>query len=93
MILPAVLPVLIPAVIPVTDVVPTLVRPEHLRIIMVLTAERLSVVLLVIVVKTVLQAAGLIPVLMLDLPNAEAATHVPTPAEQVRSPYPALPIM
>ena len=83
----------IPAVIPVTDVVPMFVLPEHLRIIMVLTAERLNAVLLVIVVKTVLQAAGLIPVLMLDLLNAEVVMLVPTPVAQVRSPYLVLLIM
>ena len=92
-ILPVVLPVPIPAVIPVTDVVPMFVLPEHLRIIMVLTAERLNAVLLVIVVKTVLQAAGLIPVLMLDLLNAEVVMLVPTPVAQVRSPYLVLLIM
>ena len=79
----------IPAVILVTDVVPTLVRPEHHRIITVLTAERLSADLLVIVVKTVLPEAGLIP----DLPSAEAAMLVPIPVDRVRSPYLALPIM
>ena len=83
----------IPAVILVTDVVPTLVRQEHHRIITVLTAERLSADLLVIVVKTVHPAAGLIPVLMSVLPNVEAAMLVPIPAAQVRSPYLALPIM
>ena len=83
----------IPAVILVTDVVPTLVRPEHHRIITVLTAERLSADLLVIVVKTVLPEAGLIPDLMLDLQSAEAAMLVLTPAAQGRNPYLALPIM
>ena len=81
------------AVILVTDVVPTLVRQEPLRIIMVLTAERLSAGLLVIVVKTVHPAAGLIPVLMSDLQSAEAAMLVPTPAAQVRSLCLVLPIM
>ena len=81
------------AVILVTDVVPTLVRQEPLRIIMVLTAERLSAGLLVIVVKTVHPAAGLIPVLMSDLQSAEAAMLVPAPAAQVRSLCLVLPIM
>ena len=93
MILPAARPVPIPAVIPVTDVVPMFVRPEHHRIIMVLTAERLNAVLLVIAVKIVLPAAGLIPVLMSALPNAGLVMLVLTPAARVRSPYPALPIM
>ena len=93
MILPAVHRERIPAVIPVTDVVPTLVRQEHHRIITVLTAERLSADLLVIVVKTVHPAAGLIPVLMSDLPSAEAAMLVPIPVVQVRNPYLALPII
>ena len=83
----------IPAVIPVTAVVPTLVRPELLRIIMVLTAEGLSADLPVIVVKTAHPAAGLIPDLMSDLQSAEAAMLVPIPAAQVRNPYLALPIM
>ena len=83
----------IPAVIPVTAAVPTLVRPEHLRIIMVLTAEGLSADLPVIVVRTVHPAADLIPALMLGLPSVEAAMLVPIPAAQVRNPYLALPIM
>ena len=93
MILHAVRPEPIPAVILVTDVVPTLVRQAHLRIIMALTVERLSAVLLVIVVKTVLPEAGLIPDLMSDPPSVEAAMLVPIPAAQVRSPYLVLPIM
>ena len=93
MILPVVLPEPIPAVIPVTDVVMIPVRPEHHRIIMVLTAERLNAVLLVIAVKTVLPAAGLIPVLMSDLPSAGLVMLVPILVAQVRSPYLALPIM
>ena len=44
-------------------------------------------------VKTVLPAAGLIPVLMSGLPSAEAAMLVPILVAQVRSPYLALPIM
>ena len=44
-------------------------------------------------VKTVLPAAGLIPVLILGLPSAEAAMLVPIPAAQVRNPYLALPII
>ena len=44
-------------------------------------------------VKTVLPAAGLIPVLMSVLPNVEAAMLVLTPAAQGRNPYLALPIM
>ena len=93
MILPADLPEPIPAVIPVTAVVPTLVRQEHHRIIMVLMAAQLNAGLLVIVVKTVHPAAGLIPVLMSDLQSAEAAMLVLIPAAQVRSPYLVLPIM
>ena len=93
MILPVALPVPIPAVIPVIVAVPTLVRPEHLRIIMVLTAERLNAVLLVTAVKIVLPAAGLIPVLMSDLPSAGLVMLVPTPAVQEKNLYPALPIM
>ena len=93
MILPVDHPERIPEVIPVTDVVPTLVRPELLRIIMVLMVVRLNADLLVIVVKTVHPAADLIPVLILGLPSAEAAMLVPIPAAQVRNPYLALPIM
>ena len=81
------------AVIPVTAVVPTLVRQEPLRIIMVLMVVRLSADLPVIVVKTVHPAADLIPALMLGLPSVEAAMLVPIPAAQVRNPYLALPIM
>ena len=93
MILLVVLPVPIPAVIPVIVAVPTLVPPEHHRIIMVHMAERLSADPPVIVVKTVLPAAGLIPVLMSDLPSAGLVMLVPTPAAQEKSPYIVLLIM
>ena len=84
MILPVDHPERILAVIPVTDVVPTLVRQEPLRIIMVLMAEGLSADLPVIVVKTVHPAADLIQDLTQELLNVVLVTIVLIPA--VREP-------
>ena len=87
------LPERIPAVIPVTDVVMIPVRPVLLKTITDLMLLLPNAVPDVTDVKTVLPAAGLIPVLMLGLPSAEAAMLVPILVAQVRSPYLALPIM
>ena len=87
------LPERIPAVIPVTDVVMIPVRQGHQKTITDLMLLLPNAVPDVTDVKTVLPAAGLIPVLMSVLPNVEAAMLVLTPAAQVRNPYLALPIM
>ena len=87
------LPERIPAVIPVTDVVMIPVRPVLLKTITDLMLLLPNVVQDVTDVKTVHPAAGLIPVLMSGLPSVEAAMHAPILVAQVRSPYPALPIM
>ena len=87
------LPERIPAVIPVTDVVMIPVRQGHQKTITDLMLLLPNAVPDVTDVKTVLPAAGLIPVLMLGLPSAEAAMLVPILVAQVRSPYLALPIM
>ena len=87
------LPERIPAVIPVTDVVMIPVRQGHQKTITDLMLLLPNAVPDVTDVKTVLPAAGLIPVLMSVLPNVEAAMLVLTPAAQGRNPYLALPIM
>ena len=89
----AVRPERIPAVIPVTDVVMIPARPALLKTITDLMLLLPNAAQDVTDVKTVLPAAGLIPVLMSVLPNVEAAMLVPIPAAQVRNPYLALPIM
>ena len=86
-------PVLILADIPVTDVVMIPARPALLKTITDLMLLLPNAAQDVTDVKTVLPAAGLIPVLMSVLPNVEAAMLVPIPAAQVRNPYLALPIM
>ena len=86
-------PVLIPADIPVIAVAMTPVRPELLKTIPALYQLIPNAARPANAVKTVLPAAGLIPVLILGLPSAEAAMLVPTPVAQGRSPYLALPIM
>ena len=86
-------PVLIPAAIPVTVAVMIPVRPVLLKTIPALYQLTPNAARPANAVKTVHPAAGLIPVLMSDLPSAEAAMLVPTPAAQGRSPYLALPIM
>ena len=90
---PAAHPVLILADIPVIVAVMIPVRPVLLKTITDLMLLLPNAVPDVTDVKTVLPAAGLIPVLMSDLPSAEAVMLVPIPAAQVRSPYLALPIM
>ena len=85
-------PVRIPAGILVIVVVPIPVL-QGLKTIPALWPDIPNAVRPVTDVKTVLPAAGLIPVLMLDPPNAEAAMLVPILVAQVRSPYLALPIM
>ena len=86
-------PVLILADILVTAAVMTPVRPVLLKTITDLMLLLPNAVPDVTDVKTVLPAAGLIPVLMLGLPSAEAAMLVPILVAQVRNPYLALPIM
>ena len=86
-------PVLILADILVTVAVMTPVRPGLLKTIPALYQLTPNAVRPANAVKTVLPAAGLIPDLTSDLPNAEAAMLVPTPVAQVRSPYLAFPIM
>ena len=93
MILPVVLPEPIPAVIPVTDVVMIPVRPGLLKTIQALYQLTPNAVQPANAVKIVLPAAGLIPVLMSDLPSAGLVMLVPILVAQVRSPYLALPIM
>ena len=83
----------IPAAIPVIVAVMIPVRPVLLKTITDLMLLLPNAVPDVTDVKTVLPAAGLIPVLMLGLPSAEAAMLVLTPAAQGRNPYLALPIM
>ena len=83
----------IPVVIPVIVAVMIPVRPVLLKTIQVPYLLIPNAVRPANVVKTVLPAAGLIPVLMSGLPNAEAAMLVPIPAAQVRNPYLALQIM
>ena len=79
--------------IPVIVVVMTPVRPALLKTITDLMLLLPNAAQDVTDVKTVLPAAGLIPVLILGLPSAEAAMLVPIPAAQGRNPYLALPIM
>ena len=90
---PAAHPVLILADIPVIAVVMIPARPELLKTITDLMLLLPNAAQDVTDVKTVLPAAGLIPVLMSVLPNVEAAMLVLTPAAQGRNPYLALPIM
>ena len=80
---PVLPPVPMPADIPVTAVAMTIVRPERLKTIPVPYLLIPNAVRPVSVVKTVLPAALLIPVLMSALPNAGLVTLVPTPAGQV----------
>ena len=80
---PVLPPVPMPADIPVTAVAMTIVRPERLKTIPVPYLLIPNAVRPVSVVKTVLPAALLIPVLMSALPNAGLVTLVPTPAERV----------
>ena len=93
MILPVVLPEPIPAVIPVIDVVMIPVRPGLLKTIPAPYQLTPNAVQPANAVKIVLPAAGLIPVLMSDLPSAGLVMLVPILVAQVRSPYLALPIM
>ena len=79
--------------IPATAVVMTPVRPALLKTITDLMLLLPNAAQDVTDVKTVLPAAGLIPVLMSVLPNVEAAMLVLTPAAQGRNPYLALQIM
>ena len=90
---PAAHPVLILADILVIVAVMIPVRPVLLKTITDLMLLLPNAVPDVTDVKTVLPAAGLIPVLMSVLPNVEAAMLVLTPAAQGRNPYLALPIM
>ena len=92
-ILLAVHPERIPADIPVTDVVMTTVRQGLLKITPAHIQQQPNAARPANAVKTVLPAAGLIPVLMSGLPSVEAAMHAPILVAQVRSPYLALPIM
>ena len=86
-------PVRILADILVTAAVMTPVRPVLLKTITDLMLLLPNAVPDVTDVKTVLPAAGLIPVLMSDLQSAEAAMLVPILVAQVRNPYLALQIM
>ena len=83
-------PVRILADIPVIVAVMIPVRPVLLKTITDLMLLLPNAVPDVTDVKTVLPAAGLIPVLMSVLPNVEAAMLVLTPAAQGRNPYLAL---
>lgn len=79
MIRPAALPVPIPVVIPVIVAAMTLVRPEHLKTTPVLMPPRPNAVPAVTGVKTAHPEKLTGTALMSDLPNAEAAIHVPIP--------------
>ena len=83
---PVLPPVPMPADIPVTAVAMTIVRPERLKTIPAPYLLIPNAVRPVSVVKTVLPAALLIPVLMSALPNAGLVTLVPTPAGRVLNP-------
>ena len=87
---PAPHPALTPAVIPVINAAMIPVQAELLKTTPAPMFPRQNAVLDVIVVKTVLQAAPLIPALMSGLPNAEAVMLVPTPAGQAQNPFPVL---
>ena len=79
-------PVPMPAVTPVINVVMTIVRPEHLKTIPVPYLLIPNAEPPVSVVKIVLPAVRLIPVLMSDLPNAGLVMPVPIPVGQVLNP-------
>ena len=90
MIRPEVLPVPILADTPVINVVLMTVRQGHLKTTRVLMLLQPNAVPAATGVKTVRPAVRLIPVLMSDLPNAEAVILAPTPAVPDKNPCPAL---
>ena len=83
-------PALTPAVTPVINAAMIPVQAELLKTTPALMFPQQNAVLDVIVVKTVLPAAHLIPGLMSGLPSAVPAMLVPTPAGLALNPFPAL---